>query len=168
MYEAFKSNPESVEDGWRVFFSGFEFGENGNSSLHAVAENGTSFDIDELKVVGLINGYRRRGHLLSTTNPIRERRDRRPYLALEDYGLQEADLDRTFRAAKEIGYKEPKTLREIMRRLHKIYCGSIGLEYFYIAEKAKRRWLRQQLETFRDDDYGLSFDKKKRILGKTE
>ena len=166
MYAAYKANPEDVESGWRLFFSGFEFGGNENGVVHEAGRNETSFDIDELKVVGLINGYRRRGHLLSTTNPIRDRIDRQPHLALEDYGLVEADLDRTFRAAKEIGFEKAQTLRDIMRRLHKIYCGSIGLEYFYIAEKAKRRWLRQQLETFRDDDYGLNFDKKKRILEK--
>lgn len=165
MYEQYKADPAQVEEGWRIFFEGFDFGEQG--TMAAAAGGGdTSFDIDELKVVGLINGYRRRGHLLSTTNPIRTRRDRRPHLDLSDYGLTEADLDRKFRAAKEINFEEPQTLRAIIDRLHKIYCGNIGLEYFYIAEKAKRRWLRQQLETFSDDDYGHSIEKKKRILEK--
>lgn len=169
MYAQYQSNPEQVEEGWRVFFRGFEFGDSGEDVATAAATasaNGGSFDIDELKVVGLINGYRRRGHLLSTTNPIRDRRDRRAHLELEDYGLTEADLDRTFQAAKEINFETAQTLRNIMRRLHKIYCGNIGLEYFYISEKAKRRWLRQQLEKYRDDDYGHSLKKKRRILQK--
>ena len=99
------------------------------------------------------------------TNPIRTRRDRRPHLELEDYGLTEADLDKKFLAGHDINMGHA-TLREIIGRLHKIYCGSIGLEYFYIHERAKRRWLRERLETFNDDDYGLGIDKKRRILEK--
>ena len=128
MYEQYKTNPEALDSGWRVFFQGFDFGEDENNvaSASATSDN-KGFDSDELKVVGLINGYRRRGHLLSKTNPIRERRNRRPHLNLEDYGLTQTDLDKKFHAAKEIGYEEAKTLREIIDRLHKIYCGSIGL-----------------------------------------
>ncbi len=167
MYEQYKTNPEGLDSGWRVFFEGFEFGgDENNEEITSATLKNIGFNSDEFKVVGLINGYRRRGHLLSNTNPIRERRDRRPHLELDDYGLTEADLDKKFHAAKEIGYKEEKTLREIINRLHKIYCSSIGLEYFYISEKSKRRWLRQQLETYRDDDYGLSLDKKRVILEK--
>jgi len=171
MYEQYKTNPESVEEGWKAFFEGFEFADGSNLngttlSQQAMSKDGLVFTADELKVVGLINGYRRRGHLLSQTNPIRERRNRSPHLDLADYGLTDSDLDTKFFAAQEINFDEPKTLREILERLHKIYCGSIGLEYFYIAEKSKRRWLREQLEQFRSDDYGLSFEKKKRILSK--
>lgn len=168
MYSNYKADPESVDSGWRIFFQGFEFGEGEGATVTASAASNEapSFDTDEFKVIGLINGYRRRGHLLSNTNPIRTRRDRRPHLDLADYGLSEADLDRKFMAAKELNFTEAKTLREIIDRLHRIYCGSIGLEYFYISEKSKRRWLRQQLELFRDDDYGLSLKRKKRILEK--
>ena len=170
MYKQYQADPTSVEDGWRAFFQGFEFGEDefseSNGALAATSSAGQGLDPDEFKVIGLINGYRRRGHLLSNTNPIRDRRDRRPHLDLEDYGLTKADLSRKFEAAKEINFTEPKTLQEIIDRLHKIYCGSIGLEYFYISEKAKRRWLRQQLETFNDDDNALKLDRKKRILEK--
>lgn len=181
MYDQYKTDPESVDSGWRLFFEGFEFagGEDNEASktdnatspsaaLSSVpaAANGVAFTPDEFKVIGLINGYRRRGHLLSKTNPIRERRDRRPHLNLADYGLTDADLDRKFLAATHIGYSEPATLREIIGHMHKIYSGSIGLEYFHIAEKAKRRWLRQKLEAFRDDDYGLKIGTKRRILEK--
>jgi 2-oxoglutarate dehydrogenase E1 component len=173
MYQKYQADPTNVEDGWRAFFQGFEFGDgalsssgNGIAAAAKLAEEGLVFDIDEFKVIGLINGYRRRGHLLSHTNPIRERRDRRPHLDLEDYGLTTADLDRKFFAAKEINFTEPKTLREIIERLHQIYCGSIGLEYFYISEKSKRRWLREHLEAFSNNANALRLERKKRILEK--
>ncbi len=170
MYEQYRANPESVEEGWRVFFQGFDFADSESKefmrTMPAMSEDGLVFSADELKVVGLINGYRRRGHLLSDTNPIRKRKDRKALLDVESYGLTQADLDRKFFAAREINFKEPQTLRVIIERLQKIYCGSIGLEYFHISEKSKRRWLRQQLEKYRDDDYGLNLEKKRRILSK--
>lgn len=163
MYLRFKDDPKSIEDGWRTFFEGFEFASSGNGTTASAPSS--AFSSDEFKVIGLINGYRRRGHLLSKTNPIKERRDRSPHLSIEDFGLSEADLDKEFLAGHEIGLGST-TLRQILEKLQRIYCRSIGLEYFYIAEKAKRRWLRQKLESFNEDDYGHSLDKKKRILEK--
>ncbi len=169
MYEQYTGNPESVDNGWRTFFEGFDFAlrnDNGDFDASVVEDLKKSSSPDkEFRVIGLINGYRRRGHLLSTTNPIRERLDREPYLDLEDYDLTEADLDTPFVAGREIGMKTA-TLREIINRLKKIYCGNIGMEYFYISKKATRRWLRQKLERFNDDSYGFDLKKKKRILEK--
>ncbi len=176
LYKKFKAAPDSVEESWRLFFEGFEFGgkSNGTANFEAPSASGKiktdfgeiEFTEKEFQVIGMINGYRRRGHLLSKTNPIREREDRKPQLALEDYGLSEADLERRCLASREIGMKSGHTLREIIDRLQVIYCGNIGLETYYIQDKAKRRWLRERLEKFNDDDYGLSLEQKKRILEK--
>ena len=38
-------------------------------------------------------------------------------------------------------------LREILRRLEKVYCHHIGVEYMFIASPEQRRWLQQQIET---------------------
>lgn len=173
LYKQYKANPESVDGSWRLFFEGFEFGGNnsinteGSSAETIQTKNGTvEFTVKELQVVGMINGYRRRGHLLSNTNPIKQRDDRNAKLALEDYGLSTADLDQRFIASREIHMEEGATLREIINRLEKIYCGNIGLETYQIHDKARRRWLRERLEKFNDDDYGLSLEKKRRILEK--
>lgn len=172
LYQQYKANPESVDASWRLFFEGFEFGGNSTngeavSPKKIQTENGEiEFTTKELQVVGMINGYRRRGHLLSSTNPIKNRDNRNPKLDLSDYGLSEADLDQRFIASREIHMKPGATLREIIDRLHKIYCGNIGLETYQIHTKANRRWLRERLEKFNDDDYGLSLEKKKRILEK--
>ncbi len=172
LYQQYKSDPESVEASWRLFFEGFEFA--GKSSVNTAApsisvdtQNGKiEFTEKELQVVGMINGYRRRGHLLSKTNPIKQRDDREPKLTLEDYGLSDADLDTRFVASREINMESGATLREIIARLKTIYCGNIGLETYHINDKTRRRWLRERLESFNDNDYGLSLDKKKRILEK--
>jgi 2-oxoglutarate dehydrogenase E1 component len=174
VYQKYKADPTSVDASWRLFFEGFDFGGGADGSAvahqNAVVATEDYGDIElttkEFQVIGMINGYRRRGHLLSKTNPIKDRDDRKPNLSLEDYGLSDADLDTRFVASREINMKPGHTLREIIERLQQIYCGNIGLETFHIQEKSKRRWLRERLERFNDDDYGLSLDKKKRILEK--
>lgn len=164
LYQRFKKNPDSVEDGWKTFFSGFDFASSGGSQ---VAPAGISDDITkEFSVISIIHGFRNRGHLLSTTNPIRTRRDRKPYLELADYQLSEEDLQKTFHAGKEIGM-EGATLQQILDRMHRIYTGNIGFEFAHIENRERRMWLREKIEGRNlADDYGLSLDKKKRILQK--
>jgi len=87
LYNRFKSNPESVETGWRRFFEGFEFsGKIGGTSSAVMTP-------DEFKVIDLINGYRKRGHLFTLTNPVRTRRKYNPTLDLENFGLSNDNLD---------------------------------------------------------------------------
>ncbi len=164
MYLKYQESPQKVEDGWRSFFEGFEFN---SASLDAgISTSSSVVDSKEFGVLAIINGFRMRGHLLSTTNPIRERRDRRPHLDLNDYGLSDADLDLTFKAGVAIDM-EGKTLRQIIERLHQIYCQNIGFEYGYIENMEKRHWLRDKIEKRSlKGDHGVSTEKKKRILEK--
>jgi len=178
LYKQYQENPESVEDGWRTFFAGFEFSEqdnangasngatNGIQNGKIAPTTGTNNHKKEFGVMSIIHGYRNRGHLLSKTNPIRERRDRKPHLQLSDYNLSEADQNKVFQAGEEIGMKNA-TLKQILKRLRTIYTGSIGFEYAHIEKKEKRMWLRDKIENRPlTGDYGLSIDKKKRILEK--
>jgi 2-oxoglutarate dehydrogenase E1 component len=169
MYQKYQADPASVEDGWRSFFQGFEFG---STNGHETQSNGSSTSTasgdlsKELGVMSIIHGFRDRGHLLSTTNPIMERRDHRPHLDLADYNLSDQDLEKSFNAGEEIGLKNA-TLKEIIAKLRKIYTGNIGFEYSHIEDRAKRMWLRKQIEERSlDSSYGLSIEKKKRILHK--
>ncbi len=170
IYKAFKEDRNSVEEGWRVFFDGFEF--NGDAS------NGTSTAANgaivapgnmqkEFGIMSIIHGFRSRGHLLSTTNPIRQRRDRKPHLDLEDYKLSKADLEGSFNSGAEIGMGSNAKLKDIISKLETIYCGNIGFEYAHIENREKRMWLRDKIEN-RDlsNDYGHPVEKKKRILRK--
>lgn len=181
LYKQYQENPESVEDGWRTFFAGFEFSEqnagpstngstngltNGVQNGKAAPSIGSGDQKKEFGVMSIIHGFRDRGHLLSKTNPIRERLDRKPHLDLADYNLSEADKDQVFQAGSELGLQNA-TLKEILERLHTIYCGSIGFEYAHIEKREKRIWLRDKIENRPlTPDYGLSSEKKKRILEK--
>jgi len=171
MYQKYKTDPESVDAGWATFFKGFEFasGTNGGSNGGTNGSSGTTAsikDVDkEFGVMSIIHGFRDRGHLLSTTNPIRERRDRAPHLELSDYNLTDGDLNKVFAAGTEVGLPNA-TLAEIIAKLRSIYCANIGFEYAHIENREKRMWLRDKIESRSLHDYGFELDKKIRILQK--
>jgi 2-oxoglutarate dehydrogenase E1 component len=170
LYKAYQQNPSDVESDWQVFFKGFEFAQtssNGSTASHASVASTNSTDLmKEFAVLALIHGYRDRGHTLSTTNPIRPRKDRKPRLELSDYGLSEADLNSTFASGFEIGMPNA-TLKAIVAHLKKLYCGNIGFESTHVFDKGKRQWLRERIENRPlTDDFGFSVEKKKRILEK--
>jgi 2-oxoglutarate dehydrogenase E1 component len=164
LYQQYKADPAAMDSDWRLFFEGFDFGETHHNGK-AAAPGDTASILAELRVLSLIKGYRDRGHLESTTNPIKPRRDRHANLQYADFNLTEADLDRTFVAGKELGL-ENATLRDIIAHLRKIYCGNIGLEYHHIQDREKRRWLRDKFEKRMLNDMPFSKEQKHRILDK--
>jgi 2-oxoglutarate dehydrogenase E1 component len=156
----------------RPFLKAFDFAvssSNGQSHTVTQSEGGQLSSAQlmaEFGVMGLIHGYRDRGHTLSTTNPLKPRKNRYPRLDLADYGLKEEHMDQRFAAGFELGMPNA-TLREIINRLKKIYCGNIGFECTHVFNKENREWLRQRIESpGLQDDYGYSLEKKRRILEK--
>lgn len=140
-YQNYKKDPHSVEPGWAHFFEGFEFAKEDYTDGTEVPENVQK----EFKVLWLIEAYRSRGHLFTKTNPVRERRKYEPTLALENFGLSDRDLDTTFQAGTEVGLG-PAPLREILDHLNLTYCQSIGIEYNYIRDPERKKWIREHIE----------------------
>lgn len=140
-FQQFLKDPDSVEESWRHFFEGFEFAQKHYDVDGMVHENVYL----EFRVLNLINGYRTRGHLFTHTNPVRERRKYSPTLAKENFGLNEADLDKEFEAGEEVGIGKA-TLRDIIQHLEDTYCRSIGIEYNYIPDPERKNWVRSKIE----------------------
>ncbi len=163
LYADYVRDPQSVEESWRQFFRGFDYGSKRDGEAGGAAVGGAEV-ARELKVYALIDGYRGRGHLLSRTNPIRERKNRNPRLEPSDYGLTDADLDTRFAAGEQIG-KPGATLREIIAFLKEVYCGNLGLEYMHINKTEIRRWFREKVERGVGERQ-FPIEKKKRILRK--
>ena len=176
LYQAYREDPQSVDESWQKFFEGFDFsqqkfnGSHGNgqsgSNGHSVAEAPVDNEhmLKEINVRKLIRNYRRRGHLESKTNPVRPRRDRNAQLGIEHYHLSEADLDTPFEAGTEIGIGRAP-LRDIIKRLETAYTGTIGFEYTYIRNRGLVEWVKQKAEHERLN-YAPSAEEKKRILSK--
>ncbi len=166
LYKSYQDSPETIDQGWRTFFEGFDFAsKNGSSNGYETARSSGNL-VKELGVLKLIYAFRTRGHLLSTTNPIRQRKDRRPHLDLTDYQLSDEDLNQVFHAAQVVGLQNV-TLSELISHLKLVYCGNIGVEFMHIENMEQRYWLRDQMEKAAVKEfYGFDMEKKKRILSK--
>ncbi|WP_067145146.1 2-oxoglutarate dehydrogenase E1 component [Pseudotamlana agarivorans] len=168
LYNQYLENPDSVEPSWRAFFQGYDFGTE-NYGLDGEIIEGVSTQIPEhvqkeFNVLRLIDGYRMRGHLFTKTNPVRDRRSYTPTLELSNFDLSENDLDTLFNAGEVLGVG-PKTLREIVKHLERIYCSSIGVEYMYLRNPEVIKWWQDQLNK-NDNHPTFSADTKKYILSK--
>ena len=141
LYKQYKQDPDSVDYGWRKFFEGFDFQQTNYEEGGVIPEN----TLREFKVLNLINAYRSRGHLFTKTNPVRKRRQYKPTLAIENFGLAESDLKTIFQAGEEIGIG-PASLEDIIDHLQLTYCQSIGIEYTYIREPNRVAWIRNRIE----------------------
>ena len=161
LYKKYKEAPENVDESFRFFFQGFELA----TSQFPTKPHGNGALIDsqkELEVMRLITQYRRRGHLFTKTNPVRTRRSYSPTLAIDNFNLSEKDLDVEFAAGKEIGLGKAK-LRDVISHLEETYCASIGVEYRYMTNPDKVRWLQEKMEFSRNRET-LPAQSKMRIL----
>ncbi|MBS1615521.1 MAG: 2-oxoglutarate dehydrogenase E1 component [Bacteroidetes bacterium] len=167
LYTDYLRNPEGIDPEWASFFKGFDYAldRNGGSALNSSTTGSINSGqmAKEFAVFRMIRAYRKRGHLLATTNPIRPRKDRKPFLALADFGLDDSDLNTVFAAGQYVG-KAGMTLRDILDFLKKTYTGDVGIEYTYITDKAKCAWVEREFEAMQQIQ--LSLDQKKRILEK--
>jgi 2-oxoglutarate dehydrogenase E1 component len=141
LYKSYKQDPESVDLGWQKFFEGFEFAQTNYDEKGDIPENFQK----EFKVLNLINGYRTRGHLFTKTNPVRDRRKYEPTLAIENFGLTEADLTTVFQSGSQIGIGAA-TLKDIIAHLEETYCQSIGIEFMYMREPERLEWIKNKIE----------------------
>lgn len=167
LYTDYRKNPDSVDSSWKQFFKGVEFALSQPQALGdgAGTTSGTSANLGkEFKVYRLIDAYRSRGHLISTTNPIRERKNRFPHLDLEDFALTNADLEESFAIGELVGKPNAK-LKDIIAQLKSIYCDNIGAEYMHINDVEIRDWFQKKFEN-QASDRNFSIEKKKRILTK--
>lgn len=162
LYKKYKEAPESVDESFRYFFQGFDLAST-HFSIKPYSNNGSSVHSPkELNVMRLITAYRRRGHLFTKTNPVRTRRKYSPTLAIENFNLSKEDLDLEFEAGSEVGLGKA-TLREIISLLEETYCASIGVEYRYMTNPDKVKWLQEKMENSRNREK-LSKEKKLHIL----
>ena len=139
MYNQYINDPQSVEEEWIKFFQGFDF------AREVYDEDDLPHNLSkEFKVINLIDAYRKRGHLFTKTNPVRERRKYSPTLDIENFGLEKSDLEVEFKAGEQVGLG-PSKLADIVSHLEQVYCQSIGVEYMYIRDPNEIEWIKERL-----------------------
>lgn len=169
LYLDFKKDPESIDEELRKFFEGFDFavatdGFGANDGNGAVKSDIVITNIDkEFRVYQLIEAFRKKGHLIAKTNPIRERKNRHANLELENFGLSKADLEENFEAGKMLGMPSAR-LKDILTHLNKCYASSVGIEFGYINDPEKVAWLTNAAEKTMLEP--VPMEQKKRILEK--
>ena len=165
LYDQYLVNPDAVEPSWRSFFQGYDLANEDYSFSEEETPVGIPQEVrKEFLVADLINGYRTRGHLFTETNPVRDRRQYTPSLELDNFGLDENDLNKEFSAGDILGLGRVK-LSVIVSHLKKVYCDSIGVEYMYMRNPEKLKWWQQRLNE-NENHPKYSVDAKKYILSK--
>ena len=138
MKENFSSHEDVVSRFISYGESNFESNITHNSSVQSPAQLG---------VLRLIYAFRFSGHLRAKLDPLeRPRHHSTPPFTLEEFGLNESDLDKTFDMGS---YQGPNcnTLRELFDSLNKTYCSSLGVEYMHIPNLEERKWIQTKIET---------------------
>jgi len=163
VYEDYLADPQSVSAEWRQYFDalptrsalskdvahspiqrGFAQLAQSTKSVNHSATDG--FDIKQPAVLQLINAHRFLGSRVANLDPLN--RYAKPdvvELSLSYYDLSEVDMDTLFYTGSLVGGAR-MTLREILQRLRRIYCSSVGAEYMYISSVPQKRWIQSRLE----------------------
>ncbi len=165
-YQRWRNDPASVEESWRYFFEGYELA---NSSSSGSAPPGSASEAEQAAsraqsaVTRLIDAYREIGHYLAHLDPLHltEQKESHELLELSAFGLNEADLDKSFYT--RLNDPPRATLRELLGILRKTYCGTIGVEYMHIQNPRIRHWLQERMEPVRNHPR-LDQQRKRRIL----
>lgn len=165
LYERFLEDPELVEPGWRQQFREIHngvtyeiphspiverFGQLASKPQSRIAQL-QGFTEESVKkqssVARLINHYRVRGHQIADNNPLSVEIPTPTDMDPAYYGLSELDMDTLFDTGALYG-ADRLPLRDIIKRLREIYCGSIGSEYMHIVDTQLRRWVITRIESY--------------------
>jgi 2-oxoglutarate dehydrogenase E1 component len=183
LYESYLTSPDSVPQEWRRYFDQLQQLPGAADVAHEPirqsfvklvrAPRRTSADAatpsvavaakKQVWVLQLANNYRRMGLRHANLDPLkRSEKPAVPELDPAFYGLEESDMEQVFNTASMFG-PENMPLREIVRALRETYCGTIGAEFWFIADGAQRRWIQQRLESIRSQP-SYSSDFKRFVL----
>ncbi|MFT5658426.1 MAG: 2-oxoglutarate dehydrogenase E1 component, partial [Gammaproteobacteria bacterium] len=170
LYSKFLINENDVDENWREWFSSLTPSTAGNGAVKdqdhlaiqaqvksAVMNKKSTGQIvnsaqhehqlKQVAVLQLINAYRIKGHRKADLDPLKKPgTDTIHDLTLVGHNLSDADLDTVFNTGSMCGVDEI-SLREIIQRLEKTYCGTLASEYMYIESLSQKRWIQEHLET---------------------
>ena len=164
LYEQYLKDANSVPSEWQTYFSSLATTKQGDISHAAIRERFLALGQQPARIItsseaivehkqaavtDLVNAYRRLGHMHANVDPLGLiKAPDIPDLALEFYGLTDADLTTEFDADGAVGLTRA-SLQKIITVLKQTYCGSIGAEIMHIANAEERQWLLQRFEAIK-------------------
>ncbi|XP_040578624.1 2-oxoglutarate dehydrogenase-like, mitochondrial [Lepeophtheirus salmonis] len=189
MHDSWSRDPSSVHVSWDAYFRGSQYisppslgtysksNEVPLSSMLPALQStssGTQPSTDvidsHLVLQATIRSYQVRGHLAAHTDPLNIKNmstEAARKLIIRSADLANQDLDTVYILPPTtwIGGKEKSLpLKEIIKRLENVYCGSIGAEFMHIHNLDEVNWIRKRLET--PGILDMSVDEKKRLLAR--
>jgi 2-oxoglutarate dehydrogenase E1 component len=121
-------------------------GQAANSSAAPSLESVKQATKDTISALMLVRAYRALGHFTAHLDPMGMMERRAPAeLDPGHYGFGPADMDRPIYLGGVLGM-ETATMTEIVRALHDIYGGSIGIEFMHLMDPDEKSWLQSHIE----------------------
>jgi 2-oxoglutarate dehydrogenase E1 component len=166
-FEAFRKNPDSVDESWRQFFR-FAQSLSGGSAVSATPATSDALapaaDAALLRIAAggaaLAAAIRRFGYLAVAIDPLGSAPPGSPELKAEFHGVTEAELEKL--PASALG-GATGTAADFIRELRERYSATLACEFDHLGNDAERQWLRQQIESGAATQ-PLSPEEKKAIL----
>ncbi|MGB2330948.1 MAG: 2-oxoglutarate dehydrogenase E1 component, partial [Pseudomonadales bacterium] len=187
LFDAYLKDPDACLPSWKAYFDGLpaagdvpgqqdlphstvqeHFRLLAKNQSRVVPASAASVSSDherkQFSVGEIINGYRRRGHLKASLDPLGlTPPEPVPSLTLEYHGLSGADSDTLFQVGNLAMDRDQAPLSEIIAALEETYCGSIGAEYMHITDQAEQTWVQERMERSRTKPY-YGHGTKRRLL----
>ena len=178
MYVRFIENDPELPDSWKKYFSDLNEDLNSvtkeitgptwgpkkisidpkrNKKLEENLSGSEKEKVDSIKAIALIRAYRIRGHLIANLDPLGlMKRDYLYELHPNDHGFKSEDFNRKIylNSYMDVGYA---SVNEIIAKLRKVYCSSIGAEYMHITNPTEKVWFRERMEK---DENQINFTEK--------
>ena len=143
LYDQFRRDPASVDEGWRQYF---RFAE----QLTGIAPSAAPADAELLRKVagaaGLVSAIQRYGHMQVQIDPLGSTPPGAAEMTPQFHGITEADLRQI--PAQALG-GTTGTAADFVARMRQLWCGAIGFEYDHLENDKEREWFRQTIESQR-------------------
>ena len=162
MYLRYIKEDPSLPESWRDYFS--DLNEDvksiikeieGPSWIRSNLDENTRDDnsitlekqkIDSIKAIALIRSYRIRGHLIANLDPLgMMKREYLHELHPSDHGFKKEDYERKIYLSSYLDTSY-STIKDIMFKLRRVYCATIGAEYMHISDPVEKIWFRERME----------------------
>jgi 2-oxoglutarate dehydrogenase E1 component len=177
LYYQFRADPASVDPAWRSYFETLDTA--GEPAIappatfkRSIFAGGTvvplrpkaAASVASERVHRLVEAYREHGHLSADLDPLGLVKRAGAQLALEDYGLSDADLETVF-STENVAGPDRATLSGLVALLRETYCRHIGVELAHLHDVELRGWLQNRMENARNR-VALGHAERRRLLEK--
>lgn len=131
LYQQYSRNPEIIDAKWQRVFRDIDPKSSDEKTNKGANVNSTN-------TFRLVEAYKTFGHLIAKLDPLEL--EERPFpqeLDPAHYGIND---DQVYVDG------EQTTISDLLIKLKKTYCGTIGFEYMHIQDSAQRNWIQERVK----------------------